>query len=284
MSNIYTDFVRVHARPDDQINEVEAQWIAWMLLGRNGSYWVPVSIRRGPQGRYADIQYGSGKSPDIVSFCSDYVGSHYSTIWGRHYDEGGSEDVIWQDDVNDGPRRFCRYGFDEVRVVTADGQPPMVPETSWQRREGAWCVEVAGSYRTGNDRSADVGPCATPTTDVPDPDPADLPFPTPTTPTTNGDELTGIDPSWLAALTARDSTATSIEYRWRGRLVHSASFQAVERYYETGPSWHHRAADDWDNCLDPEFLRFTGATDLFAPAEVYERDRQDWESATWYRR
>jgi hypothetical protein len=34
---------------------------------------------------------------------------------------------------------------------------------------------------------------------------------------------------------------------------------------------------------DPDFLRFTGPTDLLAPEEVYKRDQKDWESDTWYR-
>jgi hypothetical protein len=160
-----------------------------------------------------------------------------------------------------------------------------VPDAPWRRRpDGSWRLEVAGSYRTGNDRSADVGPCATPATHLPDPDPAVLPLPTPTTPTTDGEEPAGIDPPWLACLTGGESTAVSLEYHWRGRLVHRASFQVVERYYETTPDWHHRSADHWDNCLDPDFLRFTGATDLLAPEEVYERDRRDWEADTWHHR
>lgn len=285
VSNIFTDFIRVYAQPGHHIDEVEAQWIAWMLLGPRGSYHVPVRVRCGPQGRYAEIQYGSGKSPDVVNFCENHIGYwRYSTIWGRSFNDGGSEDVIWQDDVNDGPRRFCRYGFDEVRVITAGGQPPVVPEAPWQRQlDGSWRLRVAGSYRTGNDRFASVGPCATAAVDPPAPDPADLPLSTPTTPNIHGEELSSIDPPWLAALTEAGSAAVLIEYRWRGRIVHWSSFQSDERYNDPDPEWQHRCADDWDNCLDSEFLRFIGATDLLAPAEVHERDQEDWESASWYR-
>jgi hypothetical protein len=284
VTNIFTDFIRVYARPDSHIDEVEAQWIAWTLLGPGGSRWIPVRIRRGPEGRYAEVQYGSSKSPDIVGFCDDYIGYRYSAIWGRHFDEGGTEDVIWQDHVNHGPRRFCRYGFDEVRVTTVDGRPPAEPEASWQRhRDGTWRLRVAGSYRAGNDRSASVGPSATPATDLPDPDPELLPLPTPTTPTIGDGDLVSIDPPWLAPLADGHPAATLIEFHWRGRLVHRASFQMIERYLETSPEWHHRCADDWDNCLDPEFLRFTGATDLLHE-EVYERDQKDGESDTWYRK
>ncbi|MEU6745321.1 hypothetical protein ABZ914_03745 [Spirillospora sp. NPDC046719] len=285
MSNIFTDFARVYARADSRIDEVEAQWIAWMLLGPRGSYHVPVCNRRGPQGRYVDVQYGSGKGNGLGEFCENHVGWAYSAIWVRRFDEGGSQDVIWHD--ADGPSRFCRYGFDEVRVTTADGRPPRAPEASWRRHpDGTWRVRVAGSYRTGNNRSPRVGPgpSATPTTVQPPPDPADLPLPTPTTPSIDGEELTSIHPSWLDSLTHDDSTATLIEYRWRGRVVHWASFQPDEACLDPDPDWRHRSADDWDNCLDAEFLRLTGAADLLAPEEVYERDRRDWETDSWYHR
>src|SRR5690348_7404797 len=118
MSNIFTDAIRVHARPGGRISGVEAQWITWMLLGRGGSYHVPVLTRCGPEGAYVDIQYGSGKSPDIVNFCQDHAPYLYGAVWGRHHNEGRERDVIWQGDVNDGPYRYCRYGFDEVRVTT----------------------------------------------------------------------------------------------------------------------------------------------------------------------
>ncbi|MFC7644325.1 hypothetical protein ACFQX6_29135 [Streptosporangium lutulentum] len=81
VSNIYTDFIRVYAQPNWRIDEVEAQWITWQLLGPRGSYHVPVVIRCAPAGQYVDIQYGSGKSHEIVNFCKNHVG--YFTIWGR---------------------------------------------------------------------------------------------------------------------------------------------------------------------------------------------------------
>lgn len=279
MSNIFTDAIRVYARPDDRITGVEAQWITWMLLGPRGSYHVPVVTRCGPEGAYVDIQYGSGKSPDIVNFCQDHAPYLYGALWGRHYNEGGDQDIIWRGDVNDGPRRYCRYGFDEVRVATTTGdRPPVGPEAPWRRHpDGSWRLSVAGSYRTGNCRYADVGPMATPATPLPDPPPAALP--TPTTPNDGGEALTALHPHWLAPLADDHPDATLIEYRWRGRVVH----RAREEDDWDGPAWQHRCADDWDNCLDPDFLRATGATGLLAPDEVYERDREDWEkrSSRW---
>lgn len=255
MSNIRTDFVRVYARPDHRIDRVEAEWITWMLLGPRGSYHVPVVVQGGPGGRYADIQYGSGKSPDVVDFCADHVGGRrYSAIWGRRYDEGADADEIWRDDVNDGPRRSCRYGFDEVRIAITGDRPPVAATAAWRRQpDGSWRLPVAGSYRAGNDRTADVGPEATPTTTLPEPDPAALA--TPTTPSSAGAALIRVDPPWLGPLADKHPGVTHIEFRWRGRIVHRAREDDDE---VEGRSWQHRCADDWDNCLDPEFLRFAG--------------------------
>jgi hypothetical protein len=275
VSNIFTDSVRVYAGRDHRIDEVEAEWITWMLLGPRGSYHVPVVTRGGPQGRYVDIQYGSGKSADIVDFCADQIGGHgYSAIWGRRFDEGSDADEIWSDHVSDGPRRYCRYGFDEVRVTATGERPPVASHAPWQRRpDGSWRLPVAGSYRTGNDRHADVGPSAAPGTVLSEP--ASTALPTPTTPNSWGEALIGIDPPWLGPLADEHPGVTHIEYRWRGRLVHRAR---VDDDDLDGRAWQHRCADDWDNCLDPEFLRFTGTTGLRAPDQAYEQDQHAWRT------
>ncbi|WP_131737742.1 hypothetical protein [Actinomadura roseirufa] len=164
-----------------------------------------------------------------MDFCRDYIGTGpYAAIWARHFNEGGTQDVIWQDDVNDGPRRFCRYGLDEVRVVAADegrlpacvadadGGPPRTPGEPWRRDpDGSWRRRVAGSYRAGNDRSAEVGADATPATVPPEPEPADRALATPTTPNLFGDEPTRVDPPWLASLTEGRSGAALVDWYHR---------------------------------------------------------------------
>lgn len=271
MSNIFTTSVRVYAQPGRRIDQIEAQWITWMLLGPRGSYCVPVWTRCDPDGRYVDIQYGSGKSDTIVHFCDDQIGrGRYSTAWGRTVDEGHGLDVIWHHHVGHGPQGFCRYGFDEVRVHDPGDDPPVAPDAPWRRQaDGSWRLAVTGSYRTGNDRT-DIGPDRGPVTEPIHADPADLA--TPTTPSRWGSPLTGIDPPWLVPLSDQHPTVTLVEFYWRGRLVHRASMGARR------PVLEHRCADDWDNCLHPAFLIEVGATHLLAPEEVYERDRRDWEA------
>ncbi|MDW6063093.1 hypothetical protein SAZ11_40135 [Streptomyces sp. FXJ1.4098] len=63
MSNIFTDAIRVYARPGDRIDAVEAQWITWILLGRRGSYHVPVLIRREPEGLTSTSSTARARAP-----------------------------------------------------------------------------------------------------------------------------------------------------------------------------------------------------------------------------
>jgi hypothetical protein len=270
VSNIFTTSVRVYAQPGRRIDEIEAQWITWMLLGPRGSYCVPVWTRCEPDGRYVDIQYGSGKSDTIVDFCDDQIGrGRYSTIWGRTIDDGHGLDIIWHHNVSTGPHTFCRYGFDEVRVQGPGDEPPVARDAPWRRQaDGSWRLAVAGSYRTGNDRT-DIGPNRGPVTEPIDPGPTGLA--TPTTPDWHGSPLTSIDPPWLAPLTDLNPGATLIEYYWQGRVVHRVRESESHRLED-------RCADDWDNCLHPAFLIEVGATHLLAPEEVYERDRRDWDA------
>jgi len=249
VSNIFTTAVRVYANPGARIDATEAEWITWMMLGPRGSYHVPVHIRLAEDGRHVDVQYGSGKSVGLVDFCADEVGYRYAAIWGRFYDEGRDRDDIWSEDVNDGPRRVCRYGFDEVRVVADD--PPPGPAGIWRRDlDGSWRASVEGRYSTGNDRAA-VG--AAPGPGGPPPVTAASDMATQTTPNRYGEELADIDPPWLEPLADQHPGASLIEYYWRGRLVHRAQMEDDEMM---GREWQHRCADDWDNCVDPEFLDF----------------------------
>ncbi|MFF2552517.1 hypothetical protein ACFVUS_16045 [Nocardia sp. NPDC058058] len=285
MSNIFTDFVRVYAQTGHSIQHSEAEWIAAMLIDfargdhrSVGSYWVPVWFRVAEDMSYADIQYGSGKSLGMMDFLDQLNAERYRAVWVRHYDEGGDQDVIachYPDDEG----RFCRYGFDEVRVSSAGARPSFAPERDWRRHEdGAWGLTVSGSYRTGNGREdMEIGPCAG-LTRSPSPQ-TESALSTPTTPCYYGDTLAAIDPPWLEALADASPELTLVEFRWQGRVVHRARMEDTE----WGREWEHRSADDWDNCLDAEFLRFTGVEDALVPPEVRERDRRDWEAAPWYR-
>jgi hypothetical protein len=279
VSNIVTDFVRVYADARHRIDPTEAEWLTWQLLGPRGSYWVPVWFSVAPDGGHVDIQYGSGKSAGIVDFCDGRVGQWpYRLIWGRRFDAGGDEDVIWRDHVSDGPHGYCRYGFDQVRVETVTGDRPAVG-SRWRREaDGSWVSPVDGDYRTGNDRFAEIGPGATPSTVPARVDPAALT--TPTTPNQDGRPLVVVDPPWLASLAplldgppgrSEQAPCTLVELFWRGRPVHR-----VLRSEAEWTGWRHQCADDWDNCLDADFLRCTGATDRLLDDAFYERDRQDW--------
>ncbi|MVU76271.1 hypothetical protein GPX89_03325 [Nocardia sp. ET3-3] len=290
MSNIWTAFLRIYAAPGRRIDHGEAESLAATFSANDGdewrnhdgSYWVPVHFRVAEDGRYADIQYGDGKGLGLEHFLQDcYDGSRYSALWGRHYDDGSDEDLIYRRDIDD-ERRFCRYGFDEVRVTTTNGdRPPAGPPGHWRQiGDSTWAVAITGSYRAGNDRSdMEIGPCVTMSAAPSPPGPSDLI--TPTTPCFHGNRPTAVEPGWLRPLIDGHSKVTGLECHWRGRIVHRATHEDTEG---AGIEWCHRNADDWDNLLDPAFLEFTENTALELGDDVYLRDRQDWANSNRSRR
>jgi hypothetical protein len=279
MSNILTEYVRIFARPGHRIFQYEAEWIAVnVTVGPDGdgrsTYFVPVHLRIGADRRWVDIQYGCGKGHGLWDFWDRYGDSErYEALWVRLFDEGSDHDVI---EEGPGPdRRFCRYGFDELRVTMVDERPPVGPPELWDRLSGRiFRAKLNGSYRTGNGRTdshanGDVG-LLTPLTEPTEPWLA-----TPTTPCCRGTELAAVEPDWLEPLADYHPDVTEMEYRWRGRVVHRARHEQTEY----GPDWQHRNADDWDNCLDPRYLAATGMTELLSSSRAYRRDEQDWAAS-----
>ncbi|GAB4585766.1 hypothetical protein [Nocardia sp. IFM 10818] len=267
MSNIFTCFLRVYAAHGHRIDRREAEWIAAAVSSNDGdpwrstdgSYWVPVHYRVQDGGGYVDIQYGDGKGIGLEHFIDDsYTETRYRALWRRSHNEGSDEDVVARRDVVD-EGRVCRYGFDELRVETTTGGYPSAGLPSWWRPagDGIWTMAVVGSYRTGNDRSdMGIGPCATLTDRSSPPGPSDLM--TPTTPCYYGNDVSAVDPAWLQPLINGHPDVVRAQCRWRGRVVHQAAFEDTEW---GGVQWCHRNADDWDNFLDPEFLRYEGVTE-----------------------
>ncbi|MFC7327581.1 hypothetical protein [Marinactinospora rubrisoli] len=267
MSNIFTTYLRIHARPGQVIDRAEAEWITEQVLADRGSYWVPVVVRLFPDGRRVDLQYGSGKGAGW-DFIHDHAG-RYGGIWERTHNDGdGSVDSVRGPDPgsDDAESRPCRYGFDEVRVTAPVGALPGLrppgqgPAPSWERlTDGVWRLAVDGHYVTGNDRSdMETGPVLhevvwnAPVTDV---RPGGLV--TPTTPAYDDSSFASLFPPELGVLTGQGSasvkpSAQRVEFRWRQRVVHRVQHEYHELMDEW--NWEHRSADGWDNCVDPGFL------------------------------
>lgn len=271
VSNIITDFVRIHAWAGHGISRAEAEWISERLLSDRGSYWVPVTIHLAPSRSHVDIQYGSGKSTGMVEFWADY-GDQYDAVWTRSYDPARSFDLIWSGDPNTGYRqaRSCRYAFDEVRVtgpagglpaIGGDARGPRNASGDWQPyADGVWRSLVRGSYLTCNSRvDMNTGPRLR-GVDWNAPRISTRPsgLSTPTTPCYDSVSIEVLEPAELAVLTTGRSTrppARRVEFFWQGRLVHRAQEDHDDFLGER--TWQHRSADGWDNCADPEFLSYS---------------------------
>ncbi|MFD6949020.1 hypothetical protein A6A08_02740 [Nocardiopsis sp. TSRI0078] len=265
MSNIFTSFLRVIPRPDRSIGRDEAEGIIDRMLNERGSYNVPVAVRRADDGSLLDIQAGCGKNPDFYGFWEDHR-DQYACVWERFFDEGGFQDTITHFGQEGQTRHGAFwYGFDGVRVLgAADHLPDLgMPSVSWEPDgDGAWRAGVTGRYQTGNDR-ADIekaGPCSTevewnpPVMDV-----APGGLATTTTPSYWNAEIVRMEPDGLHGFvergyhgTARESRVERVELLWRGRVVHRTQMEYDADFGEY--EWEQRSADDWDNCLSPDYL------------------------------
>ncbi|RNL86626.1 hypothetical protein [Halostreptopolyspora alba] len=265
MANIFTNFLRIVPHPGQAIGPDEAGWIVERVLNDRGSYNVPVAAHRASDGGLLDIQAGSRKNPYFHDFCEEHP-ERYAFVGERFFDDGGTVDTMfglgpgeeWSDF---GP---CWYGFDEVRVLGAAVHLPAVGTRSgWAPLgDGCWQASLVGRYQTGNDRAdiAKAGPCSMkvewnpPVADV---QPGGLA--TPTTPAYWDVDIMGLQPAALEPLVVHGSLQADdrpqverVELLWRGRVVHRTQMEyddVLEEYV-----WEQRSADDWDNCLNPQYI------------------------------
>ncbi|CAL9416445.1 hypothetical protein [Nocardiopsis sp. TNDT3] len=265
MSNVYTNFLRVIPRPGRRIERCEAEEVIGRVLNGRGSYNVPVTVRLTAGGSLLDIQAGCGKNPGFYDFWDKHHG-RYTCMWERFFDDGGLQDTITYHGQEGGTDHgVFWYGFDEVRVLgAAEHLPDLgVPLVHWKPfGDGAWRADVSGRYQTGNDRTdiEKAGPCSMkvewnpPVMDV-----APGGLATPTTPSHWNAEIVRMEPSGLHGFverghhgTAKGSRAECVELLWRGRVVHRTQMEYDTDFDEY--VWEQRSADDWDNCLDPNYL------------------------------
>lgn len=265
MSNIYTNFLRVIPRPGRRIERGEAEEIIGRVLNRRGSYNVPVTVRLAADGSLLDIQAGCGKNPGFYDFWRDHS-DRYACVWERFFNDGGLQDTITyfgtEGQTNHG---VFWYGFDEIRVLGDTDHPPYIgmPSVFWKPDGGgAWRADVTGRYQTGNDRT-DIEKAGPSSQDVEwDPPVTDVApggLTTPTTPSYWNAEIVRMEPEGLRGFVERGYHGTAKEFRvervellWRGRVVHRTQMEYVDDFDEY--EWEQRSADDWDNCLHPDYL------------------------------
>jgi hypothetical protein len=270
VSNIWTDFVRLYALPGYEIASAEADWVVEQLVGDRGSYWVPVTVRLADGRGFVDIQNGGGKSVGIVDFWDDF-GGQYDAMWVRADYGDGACDAIYCGDPNGESHRICAYGFDEVRVTPRSGVEadlPQVTGAQWRRSgERAWRLLTTGVYHCRNSR-VDMDHHSGPDVragkrawQVPWPVTGSGGLLTPTTPAYDDTSIAVVEPVQLRQLFEDDHLwprghpgIEVVECFWRGRLVHRVRYEDDEM--ERRPTWQHRAADWWDNCVDSAFIEF----------------------------
>src|SRR4051812_19934546 len=170
MSNIYTEFARLYFCPGIRLSQSEIEALIDRILNERGSYWVPVWYDASNVD-YIDLQYGSGKSASLYNLEPEEL-APFEEIWVRFADEGSDGDILysWTPALHETStygsegRRVCRYGFDEVEIVTQQPKEswPFLSHVShlpWEKTPKGWRAVCIGSYSTLNQRSdLEMGP------------------------------------------------------------------------------------------------------------------------------
>ncbi len=269
MANIATGFVRLFPKHDPHPHLLPVGDILRLLCGWEGrSYHVPVFVRQNEFSLVTDFQFGDKWAAyhGIEEVWEQYR-SDLEAIWWRNYDSGGDHDSIgWIDEA--GPShtlpghnpRWCCYGFDHLRITWQRGHAIFGVGMPWDKDAYVTSIAIRGSYRAGNDRCNLL---------LGDPDRSPMPTPTTLTRGYDTDQLTwDLDefrPPFAQLLSICQTHAESVEFLWNQRLVRcqrSAIHGASGRRY-----WQNYSLDDWDNCVDADWLAFSGLSFATDPAE-----------------
>jgi hypothetical protein len=259
MANIATGFVRLIPKTNDFYDLPVGDILKLLLSSWEGkSYHVPIFVRQDEVTLVTDFQFGGkwGVTYEAKEVWYEYE-SVLEAIWLREYDAGGDHDrIMWLDHTDASYQQIkrCRYGFDSMRITWKINRVPDDFGLQWTKSENAWSLAVQGSYFAGNDRCS-LGLY----------DPGNTPMKTLTTLTRGRgieDELVWVLDEFQLMPTdlishVQDSTDI-VEFFWKGRLVRIQKREATIRYpsLQSKPGWHEYCLDDWDNCVDSDWLAF----------------------------
>ncbi len=253
MANIGTGFIRLipklPIREYLKVGEILNQLLTWDGM----SYHVPVFVRQHETTFVTDIQLGGKYSgTGGVQDVWDEYAELLDAIWWCNFNDGGDHDIIgWITAKEDSLRRpnhgaiRSRYGFDRLEITWKPGGVQLdTADYAWEKSLDSWTLRITGSYYAGNDRCSllmDIDPV----------------MPTQTTATRGLESdisywhLDEFEPSDIQdILNAYNADAARIAFYWRDRCV-----QLKERDHHT--KWRTYHMDDWDNCVDPNWLAYT---------------------------
>ncbi len=255
MANIATGFVRLFPKENHllQVGDILSLLCNW----HGDSYHVPIFVRQNEFSLVTDIQFGDRW--ETAHGLDDVWNKHseaLKALWWRNFNDGGDHDNIgWIDDTgssNGLPEhtpKWCRYGFDHMRITWKSDKLVDDFGLSWDKQDGTWNLEINGSYRAGNDRcnlllrDQDIKPMPTLTTLTRGRRTDRLYW--------DNDEFT---PRLSQLLLSCEEQADTIEFFWKQRLVRlqrSPQNTGSQRRY-----WQDFCLDDWDNCVDDDWLVF----------------------------
>lgn len=253
MSNVYTSFIRIQRRDDQEMSEIEMDSIFNKVVNVHdffGSYWVRIVQKYRKREKCFDIQFGSGKRFQHLDSLEDFAQYH---VWERINYGGGGFDHFFTFHKSEGSTvvfkttpELCEYGFDKI-IMTSD--------KNWLAELGGVAISSSqyefrlnGCYNACNSRAfVDVyddsefyGPRLFYTDD----------YPYDFFVLIDSEEVIFQEPAFLSGLSQSHFTAmpnqTKLEFLWQNRkvLVIRKNHDMVE----------FQTADYWDNCINETYL------------------------------
>jgi len=225
------------------------------------SYFVPMWSFDDYPRRCIYTQHGNKWSPHGVPRAWKRFGRYLDALWVRWNDGGGDHDLIFQHDKYGGWKsRKCRYGFDAIRVTASDGFDGRALEADWHSiASNIWIADFQGSYLAVNNRTDLIRdhPCL-PSRTTPVRARMHTRFPRAMAPISSFEWALDDLPASLVKLeSALVTKATAVEFLWRGRVTRAyRRIQLDNEYGRLGKIWWGWCLDDWDNCVDTEWLAY----------------------------
>ncbi len=271
MANIATVFVRV----DQQSGTVvTAEDILDAATWRRGTYNIPFWHRR--TGSLLDVQLGTRwTGTRVLDLVWESFGEQLDSAWVRHGEDGSDDpDVIEHrthrtatEDL--GQPRWCRFGYDSIRVrllpSTADRIPDALTDLKWQVHHGWWQAPIAGWRYGQNERKSWFADETTASRETPStPEIAYWGLPSEEW-LDDWRSTTKLPSRLIDALADAEPQLSGVELTWKGRPVaaaerieHMATGRPTRLVTEPEAPWGWWSLDDWDNCVDEQFLTAFG--------------------------